>query len=377
MLGFIRSILEVLKMKKFLPCAVAGVAGAAVCAGVGVAAGLSASRRRTIASIKKLAAYPDGYGLYSMDVRYGYDLDAIIASGIHDDQSMIDAFANAALPLMPVKIRAPYYGCTAFTMKEAAHGVRMGRSYDFACDTSAMIVRCAPKNGYRSVATAALDNLSVNDPQKSLAKKAACLLAPFVCLDGMNEKGVCIAVLTLDSDPVFQQTGKPMICTSLAIRLVLDRAATAVEAVELLNSYDMFASSGRDYHFYITDATGDGWIVEYDCDSPGRKMVATKTHVATNFYIMHKDKVLPNRKNGHYGHGRERYDKALEVLGEEAGSYGDEAAWRCLRAVAQDPTPADITSNTQWSIVYNPETLTAQIAIRRHWGDVIAYGLGE
>ena len=80
MLGFIRSILEVLKMKKFLPYAVAGVAGAAVCAGAGVAAGLSASRRRTIASIKKLAGYPDGYGLYSMDVRYGYDLDAIIAS---------------------------------------------------------------------------------------------------------------------------------------------------------------------------------------------------------------------------------------------------------------------------------------------------------
>ena len=36
----------------------------------------------------------------------------------------------------------------------------------------------------------------------------------------------------------------------LAIRLVLDRAATTQEAVDLLlDGYDMFATSGRDYHF--------------------------------------------------------------------------------------------------------------------------------
>ena len=83
------------------------------------------------------------------------------------------------------------------------------------------------------------------------------LLAPFICLDGMNEKGVSIAVLTLDSKPVHHHSGKPTIATTLAIRLVLDKAATTEEAVALLRGYDMFASSGRDYHFYITDANGD------------------------------------------------------------------------------------------------------------------------
>jgi len=37
---------------------------------------------------------------------------------------------------------------------------------------------------------------------ESLKKKLATLTAPFICLDGMNEKGVSIAVLTLDSEPV-------------------------------------------------------------------------------------------------------------------------------------------------------------------------------
>ncbi len=332
-------------------------------------------RMSTLESIKQLAEYPDGYNLYTMDVLYDYDLDGVVASDIHDDQSMIDAFSHAALPGVPVNIKAPNFGCTAFTMTEDGHGLRMGRSYDFALDTSAMIVHCAPEGGYKSVATAALDNLAANDPNHSFAKKAACLLAPYLCLDGMNEKGVCIAVLTLDSTPVYQQTGKQMICTALAIRMVLDRAATTAEAVELLSQYDMFASSGRDYHFYITDASGDGRVVEYDCDSPDRKLVATETPAVTNFYILYKDKVLPNQKNGHYGHGRERYDAAMRVLEEERGNYGEEAAWRGLRAVAQDPNPVDITSNTQWSIVYNIEELTAQIAVRRRWDDVHHYSL--
>ena len=62
----------------------------------------------------------------------------------------------------------------------------------------------------------------------------ACLTAPFICLDGVNEKGVSIAVLTLPSDPTMHDTGKPKLATSLLFRLVLDRAATTDEALELI-----------------------------------------------------------------------------------------------------------------------------------------------
>ena len=363
------------EMKKIVPIAIAGAAFAAGAAGVAYVAKLSASRRKSIATIEKLTDYPDDYNLYSMSIFYNYDLDAVITRGLDDDQSMIDSFVKEALPYMPVHINAPKFGCTTFTMAQSDRGVRMGRSYDFALDSSAMLVHCAPKNGYKSVATAALDNITANTPEEQFPKRLACLLSPFVCLDGMNEKGVSIAVLTLDSEPVHHKTEKPTICTSMAIRLVLDRAATTAEAVELLSSYDMFASSGRDYHFYISDASGDGRIVEYDRDSPERKLVATKSLAATNFYVMHEDKVLPYQKNGHYGHGRERYDAVLEVLEEERGNYCDEAAWRALKACAQDPTPQDITSNTQWSIVYDNTNLKAHIAIRRNWEDVFSYSV--
>ncbi|MDD5945120.1 MAG: linear amide C-N hydrolase [Clostridia bacterium] len=332
--------------------------------------GLYYTRIRTIGSIEQLTDYEDGYNLYSMDIKYDYSLDDIIDYGITDDQTMIDAILKEALPLIPAKINVPDYGCTSFTLTDTDGDVHMGRNYDFRKDTSAMTVYCSPKDGYKSVAFAALDNVSANVPDASTAKKLATLTAPFICLDGINEKGVSISVLTLDSEPVRQNTGKPVITTTLAIRLVLDKAATTEEAIELLRGYDMFSSSGRDYHFYITDASGDGRVVEYDPESENRELIATPSEAVTNFFIGYIDNVLPNQKNGIYGHGRERYDAVMKVFDEEKGNYTEETVWNAMKAAAQDPNPDAITSNTQWSVSYNNTERTADIAIRRNWEDI-------
>lgn len=336
--------------------------------------GLYYTRLQTISSIEKITDYEDDYNLYTMNVDYDYSLDNIIDYGIVDDQTMIDAILKEALPLLPVHIKAPSFGCTAFTMQDADH-VHMGRNYDFKNDTSSMLVHCSPKDGYRSIAFAALDNVSANTPDASIKQQLASLTAPFICLDGMNEKGVSIAVLTLDSNPTYQNTDQPMITPTLAIRLVLDRAATTQEAVDLLREYDMFASSGRDYHFYITDAQGDGRVVEYDPEQEDRPMVVTPSEAVTNFYILYKDKVLPNQKNGIYGHGRERYDAVMGVLEAQQGAYTDETVWDGMKASAQDPNPNDVTSNTQWSINFNNTDLTAEITLRRHWDDRMKFSL--
>lgn len=339
-----------------------------------VGGGVYFTRLKSIHSIRKLTDYED-YNLYRMDIDYAYDLDRLIDRGITDNQSMINAILAEALPYLPIHMKAPNFGCSAFCTQGTDGHTLMGRNYDFKNDTSAMLVYCTPKDGYASVAFAALDNINANTPDASMAKKLATLTAPFICLDGMNEKGVSIAVLTLDSDPTYQQTGKPMIATTLAIRLVLDRAATTAEAVELLSKYDMFASSGRDYHFYITDATGDGRVVEYDCESETRELVALPINAITNFYGIYKDKVLPNQKNGIYGHGRERYDAVLEVFDQQKDSPSNDTVWAALKAASQEPNPESITSNTQWSIAYNNADLTAEIIIRRHWGDMTRYSL--
>ena len=337
--------------------------------------GIYFTRIQTIGSIEQLTDYEDGYNLYRMDVKYDYSIENVINRGIEDDQMMIDSMLKEVLPLLPVKMKAPNFGCTSFSLTDTDGDVHMGRNYDFKSDTSAMLVYCTPKDGYKSVAVAALDNVSANVPDENIKKKLASLASPFICLDGINEKGVSISVLTLDSEPVRQNTGKPVISTTLAIRLVLDRAATTEEAVELLRSYDMYSSAGRDYHFYITDASGDGRVVEYDCESETRELVATPSEAVTNFFIIYKEKALPNQKNGIYGHGRERYDAVMKVLEEEKGNYTNDTVWKAMKSAAQSPNPGDVTSNTQWSVSYNNTDLTAEIAIRRNWEDIIHFTL--
>lgn len=324
--------------------------------------------------VRKITDRKD-YDLYTTDVTYDYSIDDIISSGITDTQSIIDAVIRLYLPGLDIKYNAPEFGCSAFSTGDTRGHVLTGRNYDFKNDTSAMLVHCRPTGGYESVATAALDNIGMNAPEDEKRAALANIAAPFICLDGLNEKGVSIAVLTLDSEPTFQHTGKPVIATTLAIRLVLDRAATTQEAVDILKQYDMMASSGRDYHFYINDASGDGRAVEYDCNSSIRELVDTPIRSITNFFAMYRDKVKPHQHNDPYGHGRERYDSIEAVLTEAGDSATEETAWQAVKASSQEPNEGDITSNTQWSIVYDNTELTAGIALRRDWDNIIHYDL--
>lgn len=343
--------------------------------GVSVFVGIFFTRFRSMSSIEKVSDYEDGYDLYKMHVKYDYDLDKIINMNLDNDADIFNTIAKESL-LLPIKVKTPSFGCTAFNLLGTDGNYRMGRNYDFSLDTSAMLVYCEPEDGYKSVAFAALDNVSANEADSNLKQKMASLTAPFICLDGMNEKGVSIAVLVVDSEPVRQDNGKNNIFTTLAIRLVLDRAASTEEAVELLKSYDMYATSGKDYHFYVTDASGDGRIIEYDCESDTRELVATPINVVTNFYTLYADKVLPNQRNGIYGHGKERYYSVVDVLNAQSGALTNNTAWDALKASSQT-AGADLTSNTQWSIVFNNTDLTVQFVLRRNWDDVYIYNLED
>ena len=100
-------------------------------AAAGVAAGAGAvvygSRAATMASIRQIAPADGPYGLYVMDVSYRYDLDRIIERGLGSDQGNMDAILAEALPLVPIHMQAPQFGCSAFTLA-SGEGVFMGRN---------------------------------------------------------------------------------------------------------------------------------------------------------------------------------------------------------------------------------------------------------
>lgn len=331
---------------------------------------LSEDRIKTIHTISKLTSYDD-LNVFSMDVLYDYNLDNIAPIEVADAQEYMKIFFAEVLPGIDVKFELPDFGCSAFSLKKNDKGYLFGRNYDFKFDTSAMVVHCHPKNGFASVAHAALDNIKVINALESDYTKAACLTAPFICLDGINEKGVGIAVLTLDSTPTVYRTGKKMLTTTLAIRIVLDRASSTDEAIDILKDYDMIATCGRDYHFFITDNTGDTRVVEYDPERPERPMIVTPINAITNFYAAYIDKVKSNQKNGIYGHGKERYDAIEDILNKNSNSGDNAVAWEALKIASQEPNPDSITSNTQWSIAYDLNNLSYEFVLHRHWDDVL------
>ena len=335
---------------------------------------LSQDRIDSLRSIKQITDYDD-YNIYTMDVYYDYDIDAATpyVDGTPSTELLMQGLLEQVAPGIKIDYKVPSFGCSAFALQDENGIWRMGRNYDFSFNSSAMLVDCHPTNGYASIGYAALSMLNANDPSQGVLPLFSCLAAPFICFDGVNEKGVSIAVLTLDSEPTCQRTGKPVLSTVMLIRLVLDRAATTQEAVDLVSQYDAFAMAGRDYHFFVTDAQGDSRIIEFDCDSSNRDMVVTKTRAVTNFFIMHDGKVTSNGKNGIYGHGKDRYDTIERLLDEHDGVGGKYVVWEALVAASQEPNPESITSNTQWSVVYDNGTQACEIALRRRWDDKFSF----
>ncbi len=331
------------------------------------------SRIRTMRSLKKISNYDSGYNLYEIDVFHDYDIDNVTSVEIKTDSDYVNAIIKECIPLIPVKVKSPEFGCSAFCV-EADGKILMGRNYDFSSDTSALLVHCKPKSGYESVATADLNNIGANNPL-GIKERISCLTSPFICLDGMNEKGVGIAVLVVDSPSVRPSSVKPDISTTVAIRAVLDRAATSEEAVGILKGYDMFSSGGLDYHFFISDASGNSLVVEYDCDDENRTMKVSKVRAVTNFFELYKDKVLPNQKNGFYGHGKERYELMEKIFDESEGKFSVDVAWNALSSASQVSKEGDATSNTQWSILYNLSDGNASLALRRDFGKLYEYGI--
>ncbi len=127
-----------------------------------------------------------------------------------------------------------------------------------------MVIQSQPENGYRSISTVNTDFISMSGISLSaLPDEIQALAGLYAPLDGLNEMGLAVSVnMIQDSVAIEQNTDKPDITTTTAIRLLLDKAANVEEAIELLGSYDMHASFGYMVHFAIADRTGNSIVVE-------------------------------------------------------------------------------------------------------------------
>ncbi|MCH5268568.1 MAG: linear amide C-N hydrolase [Lachnospiraceae bacterium] len=255
------------------------------------------------------------------------------------------------------------FGCSTLSVKSPEGNYLFGRNFDWN-ECEAWIVSSEPEEGYASLSTVNMDFINAGagmdlEQFPDQMKTIAALYAP---LDGMNEKGLCVSVnMIQDSATIEQDTDKPDITTTTAVRLLLDQAADVEEALNLLKQCDLHASMGMMVHLALADAGGRSVVVEYI----GNEMVVTDTPVVTNFYL------APGEKNGiGTKQSHARYEILTERL-EKNETMAMQDVRDALDSVSKDNFGE--YESTEWSIVFNQDSGVVQYYHRENYGKVYSF----
>ena len=337
--------------------------------------------------------------IYEMTYTVDYKLDDAINFGI-DGQAKLTQFVGAYLmdtkkgKSMSLKYDA---GCSAFAAPDKSTGnFLMGRNFDFnhwdedsnRIDIPVIVVHTAPKGGKKSVSF--VDGKFVDYNKGFYTTKGndlSMLMAlPYLLLDGINEDGFAISVLKLDGKPTRQtKSSKKTIFTTVAMRMLLDRASTVKEATAMLDNYNICMDTDTaSYHFFMADATGDYAIVEYtgknvNINHPENMEVLRDNDTlrcVTNFYV--SPTMLETEFGGYSLHGRDRYKDLRAGLLKHNYNVTPSQALELLKIVAQGPyDDKSSTGFTQWSQVYNLTKRHLTLNLTREWDKTFEFGIEE
>ena len=298
-----------------------------------------------------------GFSAVRYDGDYAFDL-FLEQGGAASDQDVLQFLGNTLLQeYSGIQFDGDIFGCSTISVANADGGYLFGRNFDWQkCD--ALVVTSCPKEGYASISTVNLNFIKQGAGfiANMLTDEMMTIAAIYAPLDGMNEKGLCVSVnMIQDSATIHQDNGKPDITTTTAIRLMLDKAATADEALDLLRQYDLHASMDYMIHFAIADSTGKSVAVEYI----NNEMIVTETPILTNFYLAEGEKHGVGTQQSHT-----RFDILAQTL-EENSTMTAIQVRDALDSVSKDNFGE--FESTEWSIVFDQSALTATYYHRENY----------
>lgn len=315
---------------------------------------------RSLRSLKKV----DEYGMYQMTYYGDYGFEDFLKTGAEEDADIEAFVTKRLLKGLPIDLGVTGDGCTAFVVPDENGEVLFGRNFDFTYAPSLQLYT-APHNGYASVSTVNLAFVGYSEedlPSGLNFDSFLTLAAPYLPFDGMNEKGVAIALLAVPEAQPPYDSGNVTLSTTTAIRLVLDKAATTEEAVALLRQYNIYFSADIACHFLISDAGGHSVLVEY-YDNDIRVVEPEKKYqIASNF-------IAYDHLNIGEGFTEfERYDTVQNAIEANGGVLNEEQAIRLLSDVGVMDGETD---KLQWSVLYHLTTGNVQLFAHRKTDQII------
>ncbi len=306
------------------------------------AAGPAPSKQRIVLT-ESVTELENGFSAVQFDGDYLFE-NFLQNGGASSDAELADFLQkNIAKTSGSLQFNTKAFGCSTVSAA-GQNGTRLfGRNFDWnRCN--ALVVSSKPTDGYASLSAVNTDFIAsaYRYGYNALPERIRTMVSLYAPLDGINEKGLCAAVLMIkDNATINQMTDKPNITTTTAIRLLLNKAAAVDEALRLLEQYGMHASFGYMVHFALADTTGRSVVVEYI----DNKMEVTETPVVTNFYIEEGSKHGVGTQQSHT-----RFDILAKTLADKP-VMSMEQLRDAMDSVSKDNFGE--FESTEWSIVYN------------------------
>lgn len=287
-------------------------------------------------------------GMYYMEYKGDDGFKELMDRGGCNDISVLASYVMEFLSkgyFKPDSINVPIkpVGCSTLTVKTPEDGVMMARNFDYPYGT-ALIMHTIPDEGYESITTFSTDFFGFGENYKpeGFKNQYMALAGLFMALDGLNEKGLAIAVLDAGDKVVTRQdTSKPDLTTTTAVQYLLKYAANIDEALALLKASDMNSDPGSAYHFSMADATGRSVAVEY----VDNQMVVTESPFVSNHYLC-EEKFLTGLHEGDH-----RHEKLMEQYDAAGGVMNADLLTETIASVTQLPEKGAIVGGTLWTMV--------------------------
>ena len=309
---------------------------------------------RTMSTVEQI-----DQGIYKLTYQQDYHLDKALKANIVTEDDFMKFASDTFFFGYPVEANPDYVACSTFLTQNEDGQYLAGRNFDYS-ETDLLTIYTHPDKGYASIGMVPLGSFNIGitggiETMSNLAKFLM-LASPYMCVDGINEKGLMVAVLDLNPQKIRQDTGKPKINTMVAVRLLLDRAATVDEAIELLSQYDFNSMSKYAQHIYVADAQGKSAVVEWQMNNVfgadnGYKMYVVESNVCTNFWM------YEGKREGECN----RFDTITQRLAEKPVN-APEDAMENLKAAS--------VSWTQWLCVYQLSDFSVNVALDNKYGKV-------
>lgn len=223
--------------------------------------------------------------------------------------------------------------CTGFTAEGKDGKAFFGHNEDWE-KGDYLVLRTYPASDYSSISVVDISEANM----ESTYGRRLLLASAFFPLAGMNSQGLAVSTYSVDQHRASQSLDKPDIIWSVAIRLMLDKAATVPEALALLDSYDMLIDEGNSLQMLIADATGDSAVAAWVNGAMRITRRSGSWQAVSNFVQWEAEESAYT--------SCARYTSAKEFLISHPETMDEDVGFMLLKTTAQTP-------HTQFSVVCN------------------------